>query len=104
MLQDHYSNTKAIEVEDLVNENLNPVYPQLSCLANLALVIPINTSDCECAFSTMKRVKTRIRNRLISVTLDALLRISIEGPSLDEFDFESAVNKWSSITNRKIQT
>ena len=105
MLQDHYSNAKAIEVmKDLVNEKLNPVYPQLSCLANLALVIPINTADCERAFSTMKRVKTRIRNRLKSVTLDALLRISIQGPSLDEFDFESAVNKWSSITNRKIQT
>ncbi|KAL5494009.1 hypothetical protein EMCRGX_G015277 [Ephydatia muelleri] len=91
MLQDHYSNAKAIEVmKDLVNEKLNPVYPQLSCLANLALVIPINTADCERAFSTMKRVKTRIRNRLKSVTLDALLRISIQGPSLDEFDFESA--------------
>ena len=105
MLQDHYSNAKAIEVmKDLVNEKLNPVYPQLSCLANLALVIPINTADCERAFSTMKRVKTRIRNRLKSVTLYALLRINIQGPSLDEFDFESAVNKWSSITNRKIQT
>ena len=75
MLQDHYSNAKAIKVmKDLVTEKLNSVYPQLSCLANLALAIPISTADCERAFSTMKRLKTQIRNRLKSVTLDALLR------------------------------
>lgn len=103
MLADHYGKAKTREVlRDLASDKLQPVYPQLARLATIGLAIPFSTADCERAFSTMKRVKTPLRNRLKTSTLDCLLRISIEGPDLNDFDFEQAVNKWSSIRNRRI--
>lgn len=100
MLADHYGKAKTREVlRDLASDKLQPVYPQLARLATIGLAIPFSTADCERAFSTMKRMKTPLQK---TSTLDCLLRISIEGPDLKDFDFEQAVNKWSSIRNRRI--
>ena len=79
MLADHYTTVKTEEV--LASEKLKDVYPQLACFASLGLTIPFSTADCECAFSSMNRVKTPLRNRLKTSTLDSLLRISIEAPT-----------------------
>ena len=49
----------------------------------------------------MKRVKIPLRNRLKTNTLDNLLRISIEGPVLGEFDFNAAVDTWSATRESK---
>ena len=78
MLADHYSKAKTKDVlRDLVlTDKLQPLFPQLSKLASVILTIPFSTADCERAFSTMKRVKTPLRNRLKTTTLDWLLRIS----------------------------
>ena len=103
MLADHYSGKNAGEVmRDVASTKLQPVYPQLSCLASLGLTIPFTTADCECAFSTLKRVKTSLRNRQKTTTLDCLLRISMEGPELEHYNFDHAVTKWSSIRIRRI--
>ena len=105
MLADHYSIAKTRDVlHDLASNKLRLVHPQLARLASLGLMIPFSTADCERAFSTMKQVKTKLRNRLKTTTLDCLLRISIEGPELKDFDFELAVDKWSTIRNRRIST
>ena len=50
------------------------------------------------------KTKTTLRNRLKTSTLDNLLRISIEGPELEDFDFDTAVNSWSDIRKRRIAT
>ncbi|KAI8487153.1 hypothetical protein Bbelb_349510 [Branchiostoma belcheri] len=52
------------------------------------------TADCERAFSTLKRVKTRLRSRLKTSTLNNLLKISIDGPHIDDFNFEEAATVW----------
>ncbi|KAI8487240.1 hypothetical protein Bbelb_350380 [Branchiostoma belcheri] len=44
------------------------------------------TADCEQAFSTLKRVKTRLRSSL-KTSLNNLLKISIDGPHIDDFNF-----------------
>ena len=51
----------------------------------------------------MKRVKTDLRNRLITTTLDHLLRITICGPELKEYDFNRATDEWGAMRNRRIQ-
>ena len=103
MLADHYTRVKTEEVlHDLASEKLKDIYPQLACLASLCLTIPLSTADCERAFSSMKRVKTPLRNRLKTSTLDSLLRISIEGPDLEDFNFDQALSTWTSIRNRRI--
>ena len=41
----------------------------------------------------MNRVKTALRNRLKTSTLDQLMRISIEGLPLKQFNFERAAGE-----------
>ena len=58
------------------------------------------TADCERGFSAVKRIKTVLRNRLKTQTLDCLMRISVEGPELENFNFENAATVWGSLRNR----
>ncbi|XP_076592637.1 uncharacterized protein LOC143324214 [Chaetodon auriga] len=67
------------------------IYPLLSHLAAVALVIPVSSVNCERDFSTMNRVKSDLRNRLQGEHLAACLRVSINGPSPEEFNFGRAL-------------
>ena len=71
---------------------LQKIFPNLHKLAVIALVIPISSADCERGFSALKRIKTRLRNRLSNRILNNLLKISIEGPEIKDFDFEKAAD------------
>ena len=68
----------------------------------MLLVLPVCTADCERCFSTMKRIKTDLRNRMNAATLDTLLRIRIEGRDLIQFNFKEAVRRWKNMKNRRL--
>ena len=85
------------------SRTLSSLYPSLAKIASIALTIPISTASCERGFSTMNRINTTLRNRLTSDSMDKLIRISSEGPSLEDFDFDKAVDMWSSKCNRRIK-
>jgi hypothetical protein len=55
-------------------------YLNLLILAELAHVQCVSTVTCEHAFSVQKLIKTKVRNRLGSKNLNAMLRIALEGP------------------------
>ena len=61
-------------------------------IAKIILTLPLNTACCERAFSYMKRVKNDWRSSLLPSTLCDLMLITIEGPALDQYDPEEAVN------------
>ena len=82
--------------------SLQHIFPNLHKLAVIALVIPMSSADCERGFSALKRIKTKLRNRLSNRILNHLLTISIEGPKLEEFDFERAADIWGAQKNRRI--
>ena len=65
-----------------------------------ALVLPVSTTDCERCFSTMNQVKTELRIRMNTTTLDRLLRVKIEGP--EDFPHIEAATRWSRA--KKTQT
>ena len=67
------------------DQSLQDMFPQLSKLSTLADSVPVSTAECERAFSAMNRIKTELRNRLKTSTLDCLMRISIEGPPSSGF-------------------
>ena len=71
-----------------IDASLRDMYPQLAKLASIAALVPVSTAECERSFSTMNWVKTALRNRMKTSTLDSLTRISIEGPPLPQFNFE----------------
>ena len=84
------------------NNTTSIVYPNLSKLGQICLVLPIGTADCERGFSTMKRIKTRLRSQMSNITLNHCMRISMEGEAFDKFDFDSAVDSWSRLKNKRI--
>ncbi|XP_059911000.1 uncharacterized protein LOC132460027 [Gadus macrocephalus] len=67
------------------------IYPLLSRLAAIALVVPVSSVNCERDFSTMNRVKTDLRNRLQGEHLAACLRISINGPEPEDLNYQRAL-------------
>ena len=50
----------------------------------------------------MNQIKTDQKNRLKTTTLDRLIRLSTEGPSVDSFDYDAAVSTWAERRNRRI--
>ena len=84
------------------DRSLRDMFPQLIKLSTVAALVPVSTAECERAFSAMKRIKTELRNRLKSSTLDHLMRISIEGPPLSDFNFERAADIWGGMRNRRL--
>ena len=86
----------------LQDSTISVVYPNLSKLAQVFMALPIGTADCERGFSTMKRIKTRLRSQMSNVTLNHCMRISMEAPALDTFDFDTALNSWSALKKRRI--
>ena len=83
--------------------SIQSLYPNLSKLASIAAIIPVSTAECERSFSAMKRIKTALRNRLKTTTLDCLIRVNIEGPSLSEFNFERAADIWQRMRNHRLR-
>ena len=99
-----YSNLSMAQMVSamVTDSNLKQMYPELTKLATIAAVVPVSTAACERAFSAIKRIKTELRNRMKTSTLDCLMRISIEGPPIESFDFEKAADLWGGMCNRRL--
>ncbi|KAI6651842.1 Zinc finger protein [Oopsacas minuta] len=74
-------------------ETMAVAYPLISNILGRIAVLPASSAQVEILFSTMKRIKSAQRNRLKSKTLDHLMRISIEGPSIQNWDPYPALKK-----------
>ena len=90
-------------VSDLcVNPTITAIFPIMSVLAKICRVVPVHTADVERTFSQMKLIKTRIRNRMQEKTLDSLLRIAIEGPTIEQFPVQEVVTVWAQKKKRRL--
>jgi len=81
-------------------------YPGVVNLAKIAMTLPLSTAWPERGFSTLQRIKSKSRNRLSDNTLNALLNISLNGPSeLNEESLTSIAKKWyQERQRRKVHT
>lgn len=85
-------------------DTMSALFPLISDLLARLAVLPATSAQAERVFSTMKRIKTAQRNRLNTTTLDHLIRVSMEGPKVEEWDPLPALRLWESWGNRKIET
>lgn len=85
-----------------VKDNMIVAYPLISDILARISVLPGSSAEAERVFSTMKRIKTPIRNRLKTSTVDNLVRISMVGPSISEWDPIPSLRKWERMGKRKI--
>ena len=73
-------------------------------VSELLFSLPFTNSIVERAFSAMEIVKTNRHTNLLSSTLDDLMEINVEGPELENFSPDHAVQLcWSDRTRRPNQ-
>ena len=53
-------------------------------------------------FSTLGRIRTKLRSRLNNASLNSLLMISIEGSDVKDLDVQLCLDKWRSIRKRRV--
>ena len=70
-------------------------------LVKLMATISPSTAACERDFCAMNREKTSLRTSLSDGMLRDILRISMNGVSLEEFDSESALEQWLSVAKKR---
>ena len=75
-------------------------YQNILKVIHLSNTFPLSNASSERSFSTMKRVKGDWRASLSEHNIDRLMRISMSGPPLVQFDPKRAVKKWWSESNR----
>ena len=95
-----YNQFKTSSVQDvtssvLASESQCLMFPNVVKLLEIYEIIPLTTATVERSFSTLKLVKTNLRNRLKDAMLDWCMRIAIEGPdSLSDEDITSIIRIW----------
>jgi len=60
-------------------------------------VLPISNAEVERGFSSMYRIKTYSRNRLLTGILENLMMISLNGDDLPQWDPTESINSWVKI-------
>ena len=72
-------------------------------LAAATAVVPCTSVECERAFSKMNFMKTNLRNRMTTKTLNSLVLLQTHGPPLEKFPFKDVVAIWHRVKHRRIE-
>lgn len=76
----------------LMENNLQDTFTETVSLLNILITTPMTTSESERCFSTLKRIKTFLRNTMAQDRLNALAMLSIEKKLTQELpDFNTRV-------------
>ena len=86
----------------LVHSDLAIPFPTVAALYALYQVLSVSSADCERGFSAQNNIKSQFRSCLKSSTLQHLQLIRTEGPSLEHFNFASAIGKWRQLKERRM--
>ena len=101
VIQQKYPTDNIYTLWKILYKHHRDLIPNLIKLAELALIAPLQTADCERGFSTQNDIKTAARNRLSPDRLNKLMRISLHKDSVTDFDFTMAVREWKSAKDRR---
>ena len=88
----------------MTNDSAQKECENIFHLIEILLVTPFTNAKVKRMFSRMNRVKSDWRNRLNRDTLDDLLRIGEDGPSLDDFDPNPAIDMWFTDKVRRLKS
>ena len=69
-------------------------WPNILLVSELLFSLPFSTAKVERFFSTLKIIKNERRTNLSCSTLNDLLEVNTEGPTLSNFSADSAVDLW----------
>lgn len=101
VIQQRYPTDSIYILWKLISKYHKDMFPNILKLAELALIAPLQTADCERGFSAQNDIKSSDRNRLSANRLNKLMRISLHKVQIADFDFEKAVDAWLSVKHRR---
>ena len=76
-------------------------FPYISVLLEISLVMPWSTSAFERGFSAANIINTSHRSCLQQQTMDDLMQVSVNGPSLSNFSPDKALELWWAAAQKK---
>ena len=87
----------------LIENNLDKTFSEVSLLLQISLTTPLVSAEAERCFSTLRRIKTFLRNTMTNERLNALAALSIQKEMLrDITNFNDLVmNKFATIKERR---
>ena len=77
------------------------IYFLIDRLIRLVLILPVSTSTTNRAFSAMKLLKTRLRNRMEDEFLADNMIVYIENEIVGNFTIEMIMDEFYSMKNRR---
>jgi hypothetical protein len=77
-------------------------HPITTIILKIALIIPLSNAHVERIFSQQNLIKSKLRNQMNIDTLNNHLMILLNGPEIEDFDFEKAYEHWVNKKPRKI--
>ncbi|GBB99207.1 hypothetical protein RclHR1_03450002 [Rhizophagus clarus] len=77
-------------------------YPNVSLLVEIALIVPLSNANVERVFSQQNLIQTKLRNKLCVENLNHHLMILINGPDIEDFDFEKTYDYWINLKARRM--
>jgi hypothetical protein len=86
----------------LVETIKSKTYYLIDRLIRLVLTLPVSTATTERAFSAMKIVKTRLRNKMEDEFLANSLVVYIEREIAENFNLDSILDDFVSLKGRKL--
>lgn len=89
----------------LINNNLETTMRETKKLLEIVVTTPMTTAEAERCFSTLKRIKTFLRNTMSEDRLIALSMISIEKKFISEIEKfnEKVIEKFATRKERRIE-
>jgi hypothetical protein len=84
------------------DEDFSLNHPNIVLLVKIALIVPLSNANVERIFSQTKLIKDKIRNKMNINTLNKHLMIKLNGPDIEDFNFEEAYQHWINEKKRRV--
>jgi hypothetical protein len=86
----------------LIRTGRHRVFHLIDRFFQLLLTLPVSTSSAERAFSALKTIKTRLRNKMEDDFLTNNMIVHIEGELLEDYSYEDIINDFNDVKDRKV--
>ncbi|XP_047045807.1 uncharacterized protein LOC124650308 [Lolium rigidum] len=84
----------------LVETGRHIIYNLIDRLLRLLITLPVSTASAERAFSSLKIIKTRLRNKMEDENLANNMLVHIEGAILEDYKYDDVIFDFKSIKDR----
>lgn len=89
------------QLKYLRNMDIHRTFPNIEILLQIYLTMPCTNCSSERSFSTLKRIKTRLRSCMTQERLDGLSLLTIESDVTSSLNFESVIETFAEKKARK---